>query len=118
MSRRNTSPRTKDGLRFLTFRLTFEVERNVWTRVPVFEESFLCAGTCSIQLSELSTGYGKFEYTREGVNQANGVCLFCKPRRALIVLNSPSNSEDPSMFRDLSDPRWAALTPENRAATI
>ena len=61
--------------RFLTFRLTFGVERNVWTRVPVLEESLLCAGTCSIQLSELSTGYGKFEYTREGVNQLTGVCL-------------------------------------------
>ena len=37
-----------------------------------------------MQLSELSTGYGKFEYTREGVNQLTGVCLSCKAEKARI----------------------------------
>ena len=51
---------------------------------PCFRRVFLCAGTCSIQLSELSTGYGKFEYTREGVNQVAGVCLFCQAEKTRI----------------------------------
>jgi hypothetical protein len=38
-----------------------------------------------MQLSELSTGYGKFEYTREGVNQDAGVCHFCKADKARIA---------------------------------
>ncbi len=29
-------------------------------------------------------GYGKFEYTREGVNQTTGVCLCCKADKARI----------------------------------
>lgn len=29
-------------------------------------------------------GYGKFEYTREGVNQPPGVCLCCKADKARI----------------------------------
>ena len=41
---------------------------------PCRRRVLLCSGACSVQLSELSTGYGKFEYTREGVNQTSGVC--------------------------------------------
>jgi hypothetical protein len=43
---------TKDGLRFLTFRLTFEVERNVWALIPVVEESFFARVRVLLWLEE------------------------------------------------------------------
>jgi len=47
-------------------------------------------------------GYGKFEYTREGVNHFSGICPPSQTGRALSELNSPSNPQDPFMTRDPS----------------
>ncbi len=70
---------TRVCLRRLTFRPTFEVERNLCDLVPVIGES--CFARVRVLFNYLSAlvGYGKFEYTREGVNQIAGVC---PPRNA------------------------------------
>lgn len=46
-----------------------------------------------MHLSELSMGYGKFEYTREGVNHARGIYPMNVAGCAITSLNSPSDSE-------------------------
>ena len=46
-----------------------------------------------MHLSELSMGYGKFEYTREGVNHARGIYPTTMAGCAITSLNSPSDSE-------------------------
>ncbi len=74
MSSENSSALTEDCLRRLTFRPTFVVERNLCDRVSVVGESFFARVRVLFNYLSSLVGYGKFEYTREGVNQETGVC--------------------------------------------
>ena len=59
----------------------------------VLMRSFSARRACPMHLSELSTGYGKFQYTREGVNHARGIYPRNIAGCAITSLNSPSDSE-------------------------
>jgi len=82
-------------------RLSFTVR----DQFPILvESSFARVRVLFNNLSSLKTGYGKFEYTREGVNQLTGICPLVTRGRALIFLNSPSKlkthpqARGPSLF--------------------
>src|SRR5437016_1375355 len=93
MSREKCSPSKVISLRTLTLGHTFGLEESCRDQIPDRPRS--CSARVRVHYVSSLVGYGKFEYTREGVNQTAGIYPFIISGRALIFLNSPPSLSRP-----------------------
>jgi hypothetical protein len=108
---KNTPAATTDSVAFSDIRSHFRAWQPGANHCPWPSEIFLCACACSKHLSELSTGYGKFGYTREGVSHFTGICPSQKTGQAcMLALELSLQPRDSSITRNppgsLSDCSW------------